>query len=270
MNRLATLFASLALAAGNAAPSLAASFEVAVLPSRFELETKSAARVGRSVDIYNVGSTATEVSVRTLDWSYSEDGRITYHDALQPDSCRPLVTLERKTLKVAPRSKAAFRIQVDVPADAPRGECRLMLAVEGIEPAYQATIAQGGMNLSLPVSGRIAVAIYVAINGAEPKLSVGQVAMKTLNGRPTPVVTVTNAGDAHGRLEGSLDAVDAKGVAFELIPEGTPVLPGQTRTLPLLPKGEASAAPKALSFPVKASGSLDWDKGSFKINAQLR
>ena len=51
-------------------------------------------------------------------------------------------------------------------------------------------------------------------------------------------LTVSNTGDAHGRLEGSLDAVDNKGRRFELVPEGTPILPGQTRTLALMPKGE--------------------------------
>lgn len=261
---------SSALLALAALPAAAGPFEVAVTPSRFELEAKSGTRVGRSLDIYNVGNAPTEVSVRTLDWSYSEEGHIGFHDALQPGSCRPWVTLERKTVKVAPRSKAAFRFQVDIPADAPRGECRLMLAVEGLEPAQQTAIAQGGMNLQLPVSGRIAIAVYIALNDAQPQITMGQVLMKDVQGRRTPAVTVRNTGDAHGRLEGGLEAVDAKGMRFELVPEGTPVLPGQTRTLPLMPRGDAANAQKVPTFPVKVSGTLDWDKGAFKIDAELK
>lgn len=254
-----------------ASTAWAAPFEVAIMPSRFELSAKSGMRLGQSLDIHNVGNTVTEVSVRTLDWSYSAEGEIAYLDPLQPGSCRPWVTLERKTVKVPARGKAGFRFQIDPPANAPRGECRFMLAIEGVEPAYQAAIAQGGASLSLPVSGRIAVAVYVLLNGAEPKLALSQVGMREVRGQRTPYVTVSNTGDAHGRLEGSLDATDAAGKTFEMVPEGTPVMPGQTRLISLLPKGEAggkAAAPPA--YPLKASGTLDWEKGGFKVNAEFR
>lgn len=272
MTRFFSFLMTLAvLAALGTSAAQAAPFEIALSPSRVELDAKSAERVGRSLDVYNVGDTATAVSVRTLDWTYSETGNITYLDALQPGSCRPWVTLERKSLTVAPRSKSAFRIQVDVPADAPRSECRLMLAVEGIEPAYQAAIEKGGMSLNLPVNGRIAVAVYVMVNGAQPKLTMGQIAIKEVNGHKTAVLNVTNDGDAHGRLEGSLDAKDATGAAFEMIPETTPIMPGQTRALPLSVK--ADSVPKGMTapkFPVHISGTLDWERGAFKIDAELK
>lgn len=255
----------------GATPAAAGPFEIAISPSRFEVSGKSATRVGQSLDIYNVGTTSTEVSVRTIDWTYAVDGNIGYHDELLPGSCRPWVTLERKTVRVAPRSKVAFRFQIDVPADVPRGECRFMLAVEGVEPAQQALIQSGGASLSLPVNGRIAVAVYVALNGAESKLELTQLGMKEINGKRTPVVTVTNSGDAHGRLDGSLDAVDAKGQEFELTPESTPIMPGQTRTLPLLAKSsEPDQKPPETVLPITSKGSLDWEKGSFKVNAEFK
>jgi fimbrial chaperone protein len=211
------------------------------MPSRFELSAKSGARLGQSLDIHNVGLTPTEVSVRTLDWGYSPEGEISYLDALQPGSCRPWVLLERKTVKVPARGKTAFRFQIEPPADAPRGECRFMLAIEGVEPAYRAAIGQGGASLSLPVTGRIAVAVYVLLNGAEPRLALSQVGTREVRGQRTPYVTVSNTGDAHGRLDGSLDATDAAGARFEMVPEGTPVLPGQTRLIPLSPKATRTA-----------------------------
>lgn len=251
-------------------PVLAGSFEVAVSPSRFEIGGNGGQRIGQSVDIHNVGTTATQVALRTLDWTYTPDGDISYHDELLPDSCRPWVTLERNSMTVGARSKQSFRFQVDVPADASRSECRFMLAVEGVEPAQQPLIEAAGASLNLPVSGRIAIAVYVAVNGAEPKLEMTQVGVKSINGRRTPVVMVKNAGDAHGRLEGSLDATDAGGQALELVAEGTPIMPGQTRVLPLTAKraGEQQVANPA--FPLRTQGTIDWEKGSFKVNAEFR
>ena len=146
-----------------------------------------------------------------------------------------------------------------------------MLAVEGVEPAQNVQVpGAGGTQLSLPVSGRIAVAVYVLVGGAQPKLEVRQMGTAQVQGKLTPVVTVTNTGDAHGRLEGSLESVDAKGQKFELIPEGTPVLPGQTRTLPFQVKVENDRRPPEIAYPVKAEGQLDWEMGSFKVNMEFK
>ena len=245
-------------------------FEIAISPSRFELSGRNTQRIGQSMDIQNLGGTATEVSVRTIDWTYSPEGHITYHDALLPGSCRPWVTLERKLVRVPARGKAAFRFQVDVPVDAQRGECRFMLAVEGVEPAHKALIESGGASLSLPVNGRIAVAVYMALNGAQPQLEMRSVGVKDIGGTRKPVVTVHNSGDAPGRLDGSLDATDGQNKSFELVPEGTPILPGQTRTLPLTPRlaGQTKAVDPA--WPLKAQGTLDWDRGAFKVNADFQ
>lgn len=269
-NTLARLTCLAALALGTALPVHAGPFEIAVSPSRFEISGNSGQRVGQSFDIHNVGTAATEVMLRTLDWSYTPDGKITYYDELRPDSCRPWVTLERNTLKIAAKSKQAFRFQVEVPKDAPRGECRFMLAVEGVEPAHRSIIESHGASLSLPVSGRIAIAVYMAVNGAEPRLQMTKVEVKAIQGKRTPAVTITNSGDAHGRLDGALEAVDAQGLAFELVPENTPILPGQTRLLPLSPKSVDNQKAPEVTFPFKAHGTVDWEKGSFKVNAEFR
>lgn len=270
MTHLLRRIALLAFALAAATPAFPAAFEVAISPSRFEVAGKGGARLGQSLTIYNVGNTPTDVAVRTLDWTYTPEGQISYHDELLPGSCRPWVTLERRTLRVPQQGRSNFRFQVDIPPDAPRGECRLMLAVEGIEPAYQAQIQSGGASLSLPVSGRIAVAVYVKVGGAEPKLEVRQVGVKAVNGKPTPVITVSNNGDAHGRLEGALESVDAKGLKFDLVPESTPILPGQTRTLPFAPRVEANQAAPQFSLPVRSKGQIDWDLGSFKVDVEFK
>ena len=71
-------------------------------------------------------------------------------------------------------------------------------------------------------------------------------------------------------LDGSLDAKDARGTEFELVPDGTPILPGQTRLIALSPKADAKTPPPAPAYPLASKGTLDWDRGSFKISAEFR
>jgi fimbrial chaperone protein len=113
--------------------------------------------------------------------------------------------------------------------------------------------------------------VYMSINGAAPKLEMKQVGVVEINKVRTPVVTVTNTGDAHGRLEGAIEATDAKGQSFELAPEGTPILPGQTRVLPLLARVPGNpAATVQPELPIKANGTIDWEQGGFKIEAEFK
>ena len=260
------------IAAAVPAPATAA-FEVAVAPSRIQLSGSSGERIGRSLEIQNVGAATTEVALRTIDWRYAEDGGITYHDELLPGSCRPWVTLERRSIRIEARGKRTLRFQIDVPAGAGRHECRFMLAVEGVEPAFRAALGGGGgANLALPITGRIAVAVYVDIGGAAPRLEMTGVKVGTdATGRRTAALTVRNTGDAHGRLGGSLDATDATGRAFDWVPEGTPVMPGQTRDLALVPRGGEDGRPVAAPvFPVRTRGAVDWEDGSFTVEAEFR
>ena len=257
-------------ALGAASDVVAAPFEIALSPSRLELQSKSGARVGQSLDIQNMSERPAQVAIRTIDWTYSATGDIGFHDDLLPGSCRPWVTLERGTLGIPAHGRKSFRFQIDVPANAARSECRFMISVEGTEPAQQSVMQGGGAALSLPVMGRIAVAVYVLLDGAQPKLELKQVATHVVQGKKQSFVTVTNTGDAHGRIQGSLDAVDNQGRSFELFAEGTPILPAQTRTLALTPQVEPGKAAVPYAYPFKVSGMLDWDRGSFKVETELK
>lgn len=256
---------------GGARAQAAAPFEIAVSPSRLELHAKPGQRIGQSLRIYNVGNQVNSLSFRTLDWALSESGDLKFRDELQPDSCRPWVALERRTRQIPGRANETYRFQVSVPADAPKGECRFMIAIEGVDPAQVAAINSGAAQLNLPMSGRIAIAVYVAVNGAKPQLELVRLGTDSLKNERRPVLVVRNTGDAHGRLDGALDVRDADGKALELVPDGAPVLPGQTRTLALsvrsTDKDKATNAP--LRFPLQVSGTLDWDEGAFKVNANI-
>ena len=252
------------------APPARAAFELAVSPSRIVVPGKPGERIGQSFNLTNVGRVPNEVALRTLDWSFSDDGNVTFYDELRENSCRQWVTLERRFIKIAPQATVALRLQIEVPPDTPRRECRFMLAIEGVLPAHRAQMESGGASLSLPINGRIAVAVYVIVGGAEPKLEYKAIGVKEVNKKPTPVITVSNTGDAHGRLEGSLESVDAKGLKFELVPDGSPVMPGQTRTLVLNPRADLNGKVVTPTLPIKSEGQLDWDLGSFKVNVEFK
>ena len=145
-----------------------------------------------------------------------------------------------------------------------------MIAIEGVEPAQGPRVQAGGASLQLPVTGRIAVAVYARIGGAEPKLELREIGQRMLQGRATPVVTVHNGGDAHGRLDGGLDATDAQGKPLTLLVDGSPVLAGQTRTLALLPRDADDRALPAPSFPLRVKGTLDWEKGGFRVDTEIK
>ncbi|MGL5003485.1 MAG: hypothetical protein ACRDAM_11145, partial [Casimicrobium sp.] len=145
--RIARIVCMMSLGAFVAPQVDASSFEIGATPTRFVLTGKSASRIGQTLTIFNLAGAATELSVRTLDWTYSEAGEVTYHDELLPNSCREWVTLERKLVKINARDKRAFRFQIDVPPNAPRSECRFMLTLEGVEPAHRPLIESGNASL---------------------------------------------------------------------------------------------------------------------------
>jgi hypothetical protein len=225
--------------------------------------------IARSLTLNNLGREKNEFTARTLDWTMTEDGSLTYSDALIAGSCRPWVSIERKRVAVESGQQRVYRFQIDIPKDAPRGECRFMLAFEGTAPAATPTTKSAAGDLRTTVVARIAVPVYITIGKAAPVLELVGTTMVDLRGSRTPAVRIANRGDAHGRLEGAIDAVDANGMEFVLAPEESPVLPGQTRDIPLLPKVDRRPKISKVKFPIRVAGSLEWEGGSLKVDARF-
>jgi len=114
-----------------------------------------------------------------------------------------------------------YRFEVQVPKDAPAGECRFGILIEGEEPA----VAQSGA-LRLPVVGRIGIIVYVIVGEARPQIEVFGPQVLTLNGQKVPALRVHNAGTAHARISGFLSGTDAKGIKYDFNPSDLPILPG--------------------------------------------
>jgi len=232
-----------------------ADFAVAISPPRFELQARPGTVLRQTMEVTNASARPGTYRVRTADWTYAQDGTVEFVDDLAPGSCRPWVALERRELKVGSGRAYRFRFEVAPPADAPAGECRFAIMVEG-----QQEQANNG-SLTVPFNARVAVIVYLAVGDAQPKLSIVGSTVQVLNGQRLPALRVRNDGNAHGRLGGFLQGGDAAATRLEFTPATSPILPGETRAIALLPSrpGDPDGA-VTLRFPVTVKGRVDWGR----------
>lgn len=241
-----------------AAPCASANeFALGVSPARFELALKPGERSRQVIEISNASAASASLAIKTADWALGMDNSVTFSDDLLPGSCRPWVAIERRELIMASGRPYRFRFEVSVPPDAPTGECRFAILLEGQE---QLTRVESGP--PIPVTARLGIVAYVAVGGATPELSIAGAGVQAVNGQPTPVLQVRNSGTAHGRIGGFLTGTDASNTALEFSPANTPILPGETRGIALAATrpGDQDTAAK-IRFPVTVRGKLEWGKG---------
>lgn len=248
---LAIATASTLLAQGAAAQGFAA----VVSPPRFEMAAKAGERVREVVEISNASRQPAKYSLRTVDWQLDPNADVSFLDELAPGSCRPWIAIERREIQVPAGGQYRYRFEVEPPAGTPDGECRFALMIEGDEQAVRT--ASG---LSVPVSGRIAVIVYVKVGQAAPDLAVVGGTVHDVNGRWLPVLQVSNSGNAHGRLAGFLTGTDADGRKHEFAPSSLPILPGETRRI-ALSASDGSKEPAAITYPVTIKGVLELGDG---------
>jgi hypothetical protein len=171
------------------------------------------------------------------------------------------VAIERHAITVFGHGSYRYRFEVAPPATASRGECRFAIMVDGDEKSVK---TKSGLNI--PVAGRVGVIVYVAVGEARPRITVVGAGVATLNGEPTPVLQVRNEGDAHGRLDGFLAGVDARGKKIDLAPSTLPILPGETRTIPLVIDQPDNGPPIRIAYPITIRGKITWEGGSTNLS----
>ena len=254
--------AALALAA--ALPGAwAQGFAAYISPPRFEVQAQPGERLRNVVEIQHVGQNKGNYRIYTNDWTLSPDGGVTFTNELAPDSCRPWVAIERRELTIEPGARYRYRFEISPPAGTAPRECRFALMSEGMDPAQ----VQG--NISFPVGGRIGVIVYARIGNAAPQLSIVGQQVMPLNGQPTAMLSVRNAGNATGRLEGYVNATDADGRAFEMSPADFPVLPGETRNIALRPVATEGQTPPESRSRISPKGSLEWGDNRLPIDTRF-
>jgi len=253
--RSLTLTAIAASAAILSSGAGAQGFAAVVSPPRFELAAKPGEHLRDVVEITNAGTQPATFRIRTADWTLAADAGVNFSEALAPASCRPWVAIERREIVIPGGGRYRYRFEVQPPADAPPGECRFALLIEGDE---QAVRTASGLNV--PVSGRIGVIAYVTVGQAAPDLQIVGTTLGDTEGRRMPVLNVRNTGNAHGRLAGFVSGVDAKGQALDFSPSTLPILPGETRPIALV----AGTTPDNISqvaYPIRIRGTLEWGAG---------
>lgn len=227
-------------------------FAALVSPPRFELAAKPGEKIRDVMEITNASPAPAKYRVRTADWTLSPDASVTFDDALKPGSCRPWVAVESRQISVGAGGKYRYRFEVAPPADAAPGECRFAILIEGDEQQVQ---TPGGP--AFPIAGRLGVIVYVAVGGAAPNLEVVDGKVASVNAEDLPVLTVRNTGNAHGRLGGFLSGTDANGNKVEFTAASLPILPGETRPIPLVVYRDKDE-PVKIAYPITIHGKLEW------------
>ena len=247
----------------------ATGFAALVSPPRFELKAKPGELLNELVDIGNDDTALGDYQIRSADWDLSPEGGTVIHpEELRPGSCRPWVRIERRTLKLAPQATKKYRFEIQVPADAPTGECRFALLIESAPD--KDTLATAG-NIKFPIQGRIAVIVYVVVGDASPKLEFRGISLAQVNGTATPVATLYNGGNAHGRPEGILAGTDSQGHSLDFTIASLPIFPNETRTIPIWPPDDPNTKkPASFTAPLKLKGKIEWEGGGYEVDTSLQ
>lgn len=249
----------LLIALGAAPLARAQEFSVLVSPPRYEASVSAGTTYRNVLEVNNVSGSNIRLGVRTADWKLKADGSVEFLYPLQPGSCRPWVGLEAAEMQLPARGKRRYRFEVAVPPDAPVGECRFALMLEGDPQAVRGS--------AVPIAGRIGVIVYIAVGGASPRLTVVDHGTADVDGQRLPALRVRNDGNAHGRMEGLVYGVDARGVRYAFVPNGPPILPGDTRTVVLTPQGDTPDAPApTLAYPVRIQGRIETAGGTVDVD----
>ncbi|MDB5891306.1 MAG: hypothetical protein JWP47_2137 [Polaromonas sp.] len=235
-------------------------FGASISPPRVELQIRSGQTKREVIEIQQSATSSGAFRIYTNDWAFQPDGSLAFTNDLAPGSCRPWVSVERRQLTIAANARYRYRFEISPPAGTPQRECRFAIMVEGTDPAQVESTG-----LSIPVGGRIAVIVYASIDGAAPRLEFGATRVSTVNGQWLPTLEVRNTGNAHGRLEGFLNGTDATGATYELAPANLPILPGESRTISMLPVTDDPKGPAAINYPLAIKGTLEWGAERFPL-----
>lgn len=265
------LLAALALIL-SATPASAEDFALSVSPPRFELKADAGQTVRAVAELSNASGLAAQLNFATAEWELTPEGGVKLNQDLKPGSCRPWVAIERRQATLQPKGQMRYRFEVSPPADSPPTECRFAIVVSGAEARVSP-----GENVSFPITGQIAIIVYVMVGDVAPKLQIVKADVQDINGTKTPVLQIHNSGTAHGRLSAFLSGTDAAGRKREFSPATLPILPGETRTIALNidsqgdaieTQGQAAGQepkPEAIVYPLKIGGTMNDSVNSFSF-----
>ena len=248
----------------------AATFAARVSPPNFELKGAPGEKIRHLIHIQNSDEDPAEYLIRTADWDINAQGGVVIRPVeagLSENSCRPWSRIERGRIKLAPQQIKKYRFEIQVPADVSAGECRFAILIsptpESIETTQLGTI-------SIPITGQIAIVVYVVIGDATANLEFrGARVIQGEDGRQAAYLDFYNSGNAHGRPFGNVNVEQSDGSNIELVVVPFPVLPGRTMPVGLQSMGGpeySEPPPVQLSLPARMTGLIEWDGGNLKLD----
>jgi hypothetical protein len=89
-----------------------------VSPPRFELTARVGTTLRQTLDISNRSADSAHYRIHTADFDLTAQYGVTFHDDLQPGSCRPWVALERGDVTLPGGGTMRYRFEIAVPASA--------------------------------------------------------------------------------------------------------------------------------------------------------
>jgi len=241
-----------------------AGFAVEIAPARLELKVDPGKTVRAAIKLKTRGRGAQKVEVTKGHFGLDDTG--TPHFDTPKDTSKSAaawITVNQTEFTINPTQERILRMELTVPPGTPPGGYRATLYIA--PPKGDAKSKDRGASVFL--QGRLALIIYVTVGGAKPD---GEI--KAWEWRKLPpgkqeslALQVNNRGNAHLRLAGVVQVVDAQGQKYDAIVSGMPVLPGQLAWIPLDFQEKAPPPGSAVTI----DGAIDLGQGEKRINARV-
>lgn len=241
------------------APETYGGFSLGISPVRWEAEGRPGDTL-RNVVTLNSGTRAIQkVVISAGYWTLNEAGVPVFdRPDTMPDSAASWVRFHPQEVTVYPRQRKTVRISIRIPEETPSGSYLVALFFQ--PPAEEQAGESGAATVF--IRGRLALPIYVRVGDARPDGKILEAAWKTLDGKgQLPALKVNNQGNAHLRMNGFFSAHSSAGAKFEGIVPGLPLLPGQSRWIPLEFQGEKPPPGSELELTLR----IDLGEGERKV-----
>ena len=264
MKRIITL-ALLNLLAFVALPFEArAGFSLSISPVRWESSGRPGETVRNVVKLRSGAGAMQNVKVTVSDWTLTEDGAPVYDKAgRMAESAAAWVRLEPEQLSVYPRQEKIVRVSVEIPSTVSPGSYRAALLFE--PPGVEQKGVEGAANVF--IRGRLALPIYVTVGDARPEGEILETAWHEVPGKgATLALKIRNGGNAHLRMSGFFSGTSRSKSTFEGIVSEVPILPDQTRWVPMEFQGETPTPGADLDLTIHVD--LGRGERELKVNVQ--
>jgi len=239
-------------------------FSLGISPVRWEAAGKPGKTLRKVVVLTGGAGAIQKVKVGVGDWTLSEDGAPIFgKSGTMPESAASWIRYHPAELNVYPRQRKIVRLSIRIPDATPSGCYRVALFFE--PPQSDEEGRKGATSVFL--RGRLALLIYVTVGDARPEGEILDTAWRVIiKGRkPVPALKVHNRGNAHLRMNGIFAARTLSGKKFEGIIPALPILPGQTRWIPLEFQGEAPPPNSDLDLTLH----VDLGDGERKVGVKI-